>query len=72
MKIALVARHATPSSCALDPYSADQAAHVSELAKALAAQGHDVVIYARKDSQTLPDTASIAPQIGRASCRERV
>lgn len=63
MKIAVVARHATPSSCALDPYSADQADHVSELAKALAAQGHDVVIYARKDSQTLPDKASIAPRL---------
>lgn len=63
MKIAIVARHATPSSCALDPYSADQAAHVSELAKALAAQGHDVVIYARKDSPTLPGKASIAPRL---------
>lgn len=63
MKIALVARHATPSSCGLDPYSADQAAHVSELAKALAGQGHDVVIYARKDSPTLPGKASIAPRL---------
>lgn len=63
MKIALVARHATSSNCALDPYSADQATHVSELAKALAAEGHDVVIYARKDSQTLPDKASIAPRL---------
>jgi len=63
MKIALVARHATPPTYALDPYSADQAAHVSELAKALAAQGHDVVIYARKDSPSLPDKASIAPRL---------
>ncbi len=63
MKIALVARHATPPTYALDPYSADQAAHVSELARALAAQGHDVVIYARKDSPTLPDKASIAPRL---------
>jgi glycosyltransferase involved in cell wall biosynthesis len=63
MKIALVARHATPPTYALDPYSADQAAHVGELAKALAAQGHDVVIYARKDSPALPDKASIAPRL---------
>jgi glycosyltransferase involved in cell wall biosynthesis len=63
MKIALVARHATPPAHVLDPYSADQAAHVNELAKALAAQGHDVVIYARKDSPTLPDQASIAPRL---------
>lgn len=63
MKIAIVARHATPPTHALDPYSADQAAHVSELAKALATQGHDVVIYARKDSPTLPDKVSIAPRL---------
>ncbi len=63
MKIALVARHATPPTHALDPYSADQAAHVNGLAKALAAQGHDVVIYARKDSPALPDQMSIAPRL---------
>lgn len=63
MKIALVARHATPPAYESDPYSADQAAHVSELAKALAADGHDVVIYARKDSPALPDKTSIAPRL---------
>ena len=63
MKIALVARHATPPTCALDPYSADQAAHVSDLAKALAAEGHDVMIYARKDAPALPDKASISPRL---------
>jgi D-inositol-3-phosphate glycosyltransferase len=63
MKIALVARHATPPTHALDPYSADQAAHVHGLGKALAAEGHDVIIYARKDSATLPDKESIAPRL---------
>ena len=63
MKIAIVARHATPPTQALDPYSADQAAHASELAKALAQEGHDVVIYARKDAPTLPDSASIGPRL---------
>lgn len=61
MKIALVARHATPPTHASDPYSADQAAHLGGLGRTLAAQGHDVIIYARKDSPALPDTASIAP-----------
>lgn len=63
MKIALVARHAAPPTHALDSYSADQAEHVHGLGQALAAQGHDVVIYARKDSPTLPDNASIAPRL---------
>ena len=63
MKIALVARHATPPTYAVDAYSADQAAHVSDLAKALTAQGHDVVIYARKDAPTLPDKASLGPRL---------
>jgi len=61
MKIALVARHATPPIHASDPYSADQAAHLSALAGKLAAQGHDVTVYARKDSSDLPDAASTAP-----------
>lgn len=63
MKIALVARHATPPVYTSDPYSADQATHVGELGRALAAQGHDVVIYARKDSPALPARASIAPRL---------
>lgn len=63
MKIALVARHAAPPSHAVDAYSADQAAHVNGLGKALAAEGHDVIIYARKDAPTLPDKTSIAPKL---------
>ncbi len=63
MRIALVARHATPPVKALDPYSADQAAHVNGLGRALAAQGHDVVIYARKDSPELPGRLSLAPRL---------
>ncbi len=59
MKIALVARHATPPTHALDPYSADQAAHVAELGRSLADQGHEVVIYTRKDSEKLPGKMSL-------------
>src|SRR5262245_3166171 len=68
MKIALVARHIMPSGqradahCA-DPYCDDQAAHVLGLGQALAAQGHRVVIYARKDSATLPATATLASRL---------
>jgi glycosyltransferase involved in cell wall biosynthesis len=63
MKIALVARHALPTAYALDPYSADQAAQVNGLGRALAAKGHDVVIYARKESADQPDRQALAPRL---------
>jgi D-inositol-3-phosphate glycosyltransferase len=63
MKIALVARHAVPTAHGIDPYSADQAAQVNGLGKALAAKGHDVVIYARKESADQPDRQALAPRL---------
>jgi D-inositol-3-phosphate glycosyltransferase len=61
MKIALVARHVSASVTPSDPYAAEQAAHVAGLGRALAAQGHSVVIYARKDAPGLPDRETLAP-----------
>jgi glycosyltransferase involved in cell wall biosynthesis len=61
MKIALVARHVTAQASLSDPYAPEQAAHVAGLGKALAAQGHNVVIYARKDAAGLPDRETLAP-----------
>lgn len=63
MKIALVARHASGCATASDPYAAEQAVHVTGLGKALAARGHDVVIYARKDAPGLPDRQRVAPRL---------
>ena len=68
MKIALVARHAVPTDVAPaahrgDPYAADQAAQVNGLGRALAAKGHDVVIYARKESADQPERQSLAPRL---------
>jgi D-inositol-3-phosphate glycosyltransferase len=60
MKIALVARHAPASATPSDPYAAEQAANVAGLGKALAAQGHSVVIYARKDAPGLPERETLA------------
>ena len=60
MKIALVARHAPASATSSDPYAAEQAAHVAGLGRALAAQGHTVVIYARKDAPGLPERETLA------------
>jgi D-inositol-3-phosphate glycosyltransferase len=63
MKIALVARHASAPAATSDPYAAEQAAHVAALGKALAAQGHHVTIYARKDAEGLPDRETLAPRL---------
>lgn len=61
MKIALVARHASNPVTSADPYAAEQAAHVAGLGRALAALGHNVVIYARKDAPGLPERETLAP-----------
>jgi D-inositol-3-phosphate glycosyltransferase len=63
MKIALVARHVSAPAAPSDSYAAEQAAHVAGLGKALAAQGHSVVIYARKDAPGLPDREALAPRL---------
>lgn len=63
MKIALVARHASPPATSADPYAAEQAAHVAGLGRALAAAGHDVVIYARKDAPGMPERETLAPRL---------
>jgi D-inositol-3-phosphate glycosyltransferase len=65
MKIALVALHvpaADGQHCA-DPSCADQADHVTGLGRALAAQGHRVAIYARKDSAGLPDATALGSRL---------
>src|SRR5712692_1854299 len=61
MKSALVARTVAAQASQSDPYAAEQAAHVAALGKALAAQRHNVVIYARKDAPGLPDRETLAP-----------
>src|SRR6266571_7659010 len=61
MKIALVARHVSAPATASDLYAAEQADHVAGLGKALAAQRHNVVIYARKVAPGMPDRESLAP-----------
>lgn len=61
MKIALVARHASVPATQSDQYAGEQATCVTDLGKALAAHGHNVVIYARKDAPGLPDRETLAP-----------
>jgi D-inositol-3-phosphate glycosyltransferase len=63
MRIALVAPSSDPLATHLDPRSAAEAARVISLARALAAVGHRITIYARKDSPALPESAIVAPGV---------
>jgi glycosyltransferase involved in cell wall biosynthesis len=51
MKIAMIAQHATP----MRPSGAE----IAELAEALARQGHEVTVYARKQHPDMPDVAGL-------------
>ncbi len=63
MRIALVAPSSDPSATHLGPRSAAEATRVLSLARSLAAVGHRITIYARKDSGTLPGSAIVAPGV---------
>jgi D-inositol-3-phosphate glycosyltransferase len=63
MRIALVAPSSDPFAAHLDPRSAAEATRVISLARALAAVGHRITIYARKDSPALPESAIVAPGV---------
>lgn len=69
MKIALVAPHGVATATEADPYAADRSAHVTELGEALAAIGHDVTFYARKESRTQPGDADLGPRLSVRSLR---
>ena len=60
MRIALVTPHATPP----DPTTlAGRTPHLIPLAQAVAGDGHDVHVYARKDSPALPPTLEVPPNV---------
>lgn len=60
MRIALVTPHATPPEPATQ---AKRGPHLIPLAQAVAGAGHDVHVYARKDSAALPRTLEVPPQV---------
>jgi glycosyltransferase involved in cell wall biosynthesis len=63
MRIALVAPSSDPFAMHLDPRSAAEAARVISLARSLATVGHRITVYARKDSDALPESAIAAPGV---------
>jgi len=60
MRIALVVPSSDPSATQLDPHSATEATRVMSLARSLAAIDHRITVYARKDSEALPESAIVA------------
>jgi D-inositol-3-phosphate glycosyltransferase len=60
MRIALVTPHATPPDRTTQ---AGRGPHLIPLAQAVASAGHDVHVYARKDSPALPGTLEVPPHV---------
>ncbi len=56
MRIAMISEHASPLAVLGEEDAGGQNTHVAELAAALVDEGHDVRVYTRRDSTTLPDT----------------
>ncbi|MCM0679000.1 glycosyltransferase [Micromonospora phytophila] len=56
MRIAMISEHASPLAVLGEEDAGGQNTHVAELAAALVGEGHDVRVYTRRDSTTLPDT----------------
>lgn len=55
MRIAMISEHASPLAVLGGEDAGGQNTHVAELAAALAAAGHDVRVYTRRDSVALPE-----------------
>jgi glycosyltransferase involved in cell wall biosynthesis len=56
MRIAMISGHASPLAAAGGEDTGGQNTHVAELSAALAADGHDVRVYTRRDDVVRPDT----------------
>lgn len=63
VKIAMVSEHSDPSACVGDVDAGGQNVHVAALAQALAAKGHSITIYTRRDSPHSPDRQPLSPGV---------
>lgn len=61
MKIAMVSEHASPLAVLGGVDAGGQNVHVDALARGLAARGHEVVVYTRRDNPDLPQRVEVAP-----------
>ncbi|MFC4533508.1 glycosyltransferase [Sphaerisporangium dianthi] len=63
MKIAMVSEHASPLATLGGADSGGQNIHVAALARGLAALGHEIVVYTRRDAEGLPEQARPVPGV---------
>ena len=70
MRIAMISEHASPLAVLGGADAGGQNVHVAELAAALAAAGHDVRVYTRRDDPDLPTAVRTADRVDRGrTCR---
>lgn len=63
MRIAMVSEHASPLATLGGVDAGGQNVHVAALSMALARQGHEVTVYTRRDSSSLPRRVRFAPGV---------
>ncbi|MGH3569896.1 MAG: glycosyltransferase [Pseudonocardia sp.] len=63
MRIAMVSEHASPLAVLGGPDSGGQNVHVAELSRALAAAGHEVDVWTRREAPDLPEAVPYAPGV---------
>ena len=61
MRIAMVSEHASPLAAVGGVDAGGQNVHVLELGTALAAAGHEVTVWTRRDDDRTPDTVVVRP-----------
>ena len=63
MRIDMVSEHASPLAVPGGTDSGGQNVHVRELSLALAAHGHEVTVWTRRDAGELPERIRLAPGV---------
>jgi glycosyltransferase involved in cell wall biosynthesis len=63
MKISMVSEHASPLAALGGVDAGGQNVHVAALSEALAARGHSVTVYTRRDSQDLPARVKVGRRL---------
>lgn len=69
MRIAMISEHASPLAILGGEDAGGQNTHVAELSAALAAAGHDVRVYTRRDAVDLPVTVRSRTGTTWCTCR---
>ncbi|MBT0769632.1 glycosyltransferase [Kineosporia sp. J2-2] len=63
MRIGMISEHASPLAALGGQDAGGQNVYVASLARALAARGHEVAVYTRRDDPYLPDVVEMVPGV---------